>query len=272
MEASGYLNNTLLVLMSDHGARFAQFRGTQQGKYEERLPYFSLRLPGWFEKRYPEAVKNLRNNVDVITTPFDIHETFKDVISYTNRGIVSDTPRGISLFQAIPKDRTCGSAAIAPHWCTCMDWQDLPVSDSHVIASAQIVVSTINKLLIPYQEQCATLSLDTIVSSMIFSPKRDLLKFRQSSDPHGRVADLSSDMRAASELYQVTFVTTPGGGKFEATVTHDMDRNGTVVYQAELTAVSRLNAYGTQPHCVMTDSPHLRPYCYCKTQVEDRTA
>ena len=41
----GYLNDTMLVVMGDHGARTGDFRYTLQGKLEERLPMLSIALP-----------------------------------------------------------------------------------------------------------------------------------------------------------------------------------------------------------------------------------
>jgi membrane-anchored protein YejM (alkaline phosphatase superfamily) len=40
LNTSGALNKTILILMSDHGNRFADIRNTLQGKQEERLPFF----------------------------------------------------------------------------------------------------------------------------------------------------------------------------------------------------------------------------------------
>ena len=45
IEDKGYLNNTILILMADHGPRINAVRQTEQGKYEERMPYFSFRFP-----------------------------------------------------------------------------------------------------------------------------------------------------------------------------------------------------------------------------------
>ena len=42
------LDNTLLILLSDHGARFGEPRDSPQGGYEQLLPYLGLRFPAWF--------------------------------------------------------------------------------------------------------------------------------------------------------------------------------------------------------------------------------
>ena len=50
-----YLRNTLVILMSDHGARFSSLRSSLQGKQEERLPFFGFSFPEWFRSKYREA-------------------------------------------------------------------------------------------------------------------------------------------------------------------------------------------------------------------------
>lgn len=41
-------------------------------------------------------------------------------------------PRGISLFVEIPDERTCDSAGIESHWCTCYERLELSTSDHRV--------------------------------------------------------------------------------------------------------------------------------------------
>jgi phosphoglycerol transferase MdoB-like AlkP superfamily enzyme len=81
---SGHLNQTMLVVMSDHGHRFAAIRETHQGKLEERMPFFYFRLPPWVETKYPNAVRNFRENAELLTTPFDVHETMEDILRWNS--------------------------------------------------------------------------------------------------------------------------------------------------------------------------------------------
>ncbi len=43
----------------------------------------SLRFPPWFVKKYPELMKNLQTNIHRLTTPFDIHETLHEIVSFS---------------------------------------------------------------------------------------------------------------------------------------------------------------------------------------------
>jgi len=81
----------------------------------------------------------------------------------------------------------------------------------------------------------------------------------------GLVTELSDTANAMEELYRVVFRTEPGDALFEATVRR---LTGSVddVFDVDSRQISRTNAYGRQPHCVMESYPHLRPYCYCIVQ------
>ena len=92
-------------------------RASEQGKFEERLPFLAVRIPRWFSERYPHAATNLRLNSGRLTSPFDVHETLMDVLDMKRpRDRTDGPPRGYSLFQEIPDNRTCADADIDPHW------------------------------------------------------------------------------------------------------------------------------------------------------------
>ena len=44
-KAKGYLENTLLIVMGDHGLRYGAVRRLAQGKLEERLPLYYMVVP-----------------------------------------------------------------------------------------------------------------------------------------------------------------------------------------------------------------------------------
>ena len=43
----------------------------------------SFVFPPSFEKKYPDAMKNLRTNAHRLSTPFDIHATLRDIYNYS---------------------------------------------------------------------------------------------------------------------------------------------------------------------------------------------
>ena len=99
--------NTMLVLLGDHGSRNDDVRNTMQGKLEERLPWLSISLPKWVEKQYPGIGKAMKWNQDKLCTPFDVHYTLIHMLTYPIR---PSRERGMSLFDKIPTNRTCEDA------------------------------------------------------------------------------------------------------------------------------------------------------------------
>ncbi len=79
-KASPLSSNTILVVFSDHGPRYSSSRKSVLGLLHERNPFFSIYLPSLFKTRYPAETLNLRNNMDVISAPMDIHATLLDFI------------------------------------------------------------------------------------------------------------------------------------------------------------------------------------------------
>lgn len=248
-------DDTFLFVMSDHGLRFGSFRKTYQGMMEERQPSLFIVPPKTFPLRYPNAVKNLLKNRRQLTTHFDLYETLRDLTdtdSITNESIqkrshelleTEPVPRGISLFLPIPASRSCDSAAISPHWCTCHEKQELPTTDGRVLKSARLIVEQINKI-VKHFPQCQPLSLNSISESFVFSSSSDITGTER--DEH-KFVDIT-----------VRLQTKPGFGQFEATV-RVFDSG-----LANLTGtISRVNLYGKQSQCV--DDYEAKLYCFCNS-------
>ncbi|RNA09368.1 hypothetical protein BpHYR1_003542 [Brachionus plicatilis] len=86
-------------------------------------------MPRSFQEQYPEQMKNLRLNSRKLTTPFDIYETFKDLLNFENiERPHKKPPRGISLFRHIPSNRSCEDAQIEAHWCSCLNWKNIDIT------------------------------------------------------------------------------------------------------------------------------------------------
>ncbi|XP_034238528.1 uncharacterized protein LOC117643644 [Thrips palmi] len=258
----GLLNNTLLIVFSDHGPRFADIRQTIQGKQEERLPFFSFAFPPWFKQKHPEAYNNFVLNTKRLTSPFDIHATLKDIIHFPSRlGENSLKNRSMSLFKQIPLARACAHAHIEAHWCACLDWDVVSIYDSTIQEGAMAFINFLNKYTLPHRELCADLSLDEIIWSARLRPNQKLLAFHHSSDPDGFKPDLSGSQKAVTEMLQIKLRTKPGRGLFEVSMSHNLvSGNFTIRVQD----VSRINKYGSAAHCVMAANQDLRKYCYCK--------
>ncbi|CAG5121124.1 unnamed protein product [Candidula unifasciata] len=260
-----YLNNTLLILMGDHGARYSFIRSTWSGKLEERLPYFSFLFPDWFEKKYPEAIKNLRTNTKRLTTPFDLYETFQDIIHYNESAETNVSKRGISLFQEVPLERSCDHASIAPHWCACLAWKNVSLAENNTKLALQYTLDTINNYTAKYRDDCALLFIANVTMATKMETRQEVLQFKQ-TDSNGGIykIDFSAKNKNELELYQLTFQTTPGGGHFEVTVTHDLVHKKFYVSDKE---ISRINKYGNDPACILEKNKQIRQYCYCNNNI-----
>ncbi|GFN89249.1 hypothetical protein PoB_001575500 [Plakobranchus ocellatus] len=261
LSSSGYLNHTILILMADHGSRFSDVRLTQQGKLEERLPYFGFSFPPSFQAAYPEKVEQLRKNRQRLTTNFDVHETLSDLLDSRPERRSRTKGRGISLFKSIPRSRTCAQAGIEPHWCACLKWDDVTQDANLRLSTAKAVVDYLNGLTAIARDRCEVLAVGQVTSLSRFVPRQDVLMFKKSADTHGDIPDLSDNMTLNFEYLQVNFLTHPGQGRFEATVGHSLVTGDFTVRADD---VSRTNLYGNASACVTQSFPSLRPYCYCK--------
>ena len=264
LQARGDLDNTLLVMMADHGPRFSKHRRSITGKYQERLPYVGVRFPPSFVKKHPAALRNLRDNVVRLTTPYDIHATFEDILAgVPPRSASPPRSRGYSLLQAIPRDRTCSQAGIEPHWCSCMDWQEEAVTSILVRRAAQAFIDSVNNLTQHHRALCQPLRLVRVHRAVSYAAGARLASFAGNVDPDGRVPKWDAKPDIQERLYQLNVETAPGKGLFDMTVTHLLDGDK---FTADVKYISRLNAYGSQPDCVASKFPHLRKYCYCFKQ------
>jgi hypothetical protein len=75
-EEKKYLDNTLLVILSDHGNRLVPYSyKTDTGRMERKLPFLSLRLP---KKLWNTKYQlNAKNNKNKLIAAYDIHQTLR---------------------------------------------------------------------------------------------------------------------------------------------------------------------------------------------------
>ncbi|XP_050306878.1 uncharacterized protein LOC126743706 isoform X4 [Anthonomus grandis grandis] len=250
LNETGSLNNTVLIFMSDHGIRWGDIRKTYQGQMEERLPFVIMKFPEWFKQTYPAAVGNFIKNTRRLTTPFDLHETLKQLLDVDQllnvRKIMNEKSRGYSLFDEIPKQRTCEDAEIVSHWCTCQQSVAIETDNKIVVSAAKFAVDHINSQLKGYGD-CAILDLANITQARVLTYDAEHITSKES------VKD-----------YTITLNTTPGDAIFEVTVRQKEGTGNVAPGNFSVTgSISRLNLYGKQSYCI-TDF-HLKLYCYCKS-------
>ncbi|PIC31628.1 hypothetical protein B9Z55_012266 [Caenorhabditis nigoni] len=272
MNELGMFDDSIVIVMADHGHRFAKLRETHQGQLEERMPFFSIALPK--ELRETEKGKrierNLRENAEKLTSPFDIHASLLDILNLSTTSSDdfhqmqdASQKRSLSVFRPIPIDRTCSQAGIEPHWCTCLSWKNaLETEEDRKLSEriANAVVSEFNRELSVARELCAPLTLSKILDSKKLLPEKDLLAYKNVKDRDGFVADLSGDTTAAFAHYQLKIETVPGNGIYEITLFYDMIQNE---LKMDFGAISHVNKYGDKPHCIIDKNFFLATFCVC---------
>ncbi|XP_028406249.1 uncharacterized protein LOC114528742 [Dendronephthya gigantea] len=258
LKQSNTLNNTLLIIMGDHGARYGSARALMQGKLEERLPLFSMSFPPWVLEKYPEISKNLKTNTDRLTSWFDVYATFRHMLSYPE--VPANLKHGQSLFVEVPISRTCPQASVKKHWCPCLEWVNVDKKHSHAMNSALSAVDFINNAILEHEKSaknCRNLTIKNINYAMLERPNDKLLSFQQTNDLLPAFSDGSKPSHKDFCRYQIQFTTYPNNAIYEATVRYH--KKWFIVSKD----ISRVNEYGNQPDCIARDLPHLRKFCMC---------
>jgi hypothetical protein len=270
MYKRGYFDNTIFILMTDHGARFSSLRKTYQGKLEERLPFISIRMPLKFQQTYPHLMHNLRLNSHRLITPFDLHETFEHLFEFHSNDLYqSKSDRSYSLFQLIPENRTCSQADIEQHWCACLHWSDMSINEPIIQQFGQQAVDYLNNFVSDYKTECAKLRLYQINKANQLQANERLLKFVGSSDKDGRIPNFRNHtlkkltktlLSNQTKYYQIQFETIPGNGLFELTAEYNPLNETFSIRKRRL---SRMNKYGHTSACIAYKRPEFREICYC---------
>lgn len=245
MENRGILDESMVVMFSDHGMRYGEVRHLVTGWLEERTPFIFIWLPPWFRNEHPEFVEALKINRNRLTNPYDVHMTLKHILKLADpsREIVPapNCPKCQSLFNEVPWNRTCEDISIGTHWCTCPTYDDQDENDRIVQGAVKYALADINKLLDKYDKEQLCYRL----------------KLKRISHARKSVHQLPNDSFVD---YLVTFLASPSDAWFEATVRYRENRG----YEIS-TLTSRLNKYGKQSSC--SKEYHLRKFCYCKSFV-----
>jgi len=124
-EKQKLLDNTLLVIMSDHGSRLTKYSyQSKVGRMERSTPFFSMRLPK--QLIGTEFHRNAVSNKDKLFTAHDVHKTLNQFYYFNQNSSLNSacrqrfarsdrevrSLRGISLFEKHPENRSCYDALI----------------------------------------------------------------------------------------------------------------------------------------------------------------
>lgn len=277
-ESSKLKENTILILFSDHGPRFSNIRSTMKGLLEERNPFFSIYLPNKFQNQFPDQFKIFKANLNSLVTPFDIHETFLDLLFMlkTGKQLKMSVKRTISLFKPIPMTRTCSDADIETHWCACLKRRKLQINDYAIELSQKLIKFMNQNILINHLNKCSFLKLSKLnkiylleASDSIRKKQRTVNKeniFRRLINRIIRPVAKEVEVVKNFEQYHIQLETVPNYGIYETTLSVERNLKNLKDYTVHIDSnlISRLDKYGNQSICIHEEFPDLRKYCFCK--------
>lgn len=203
-----------------------------------------------------------RNNSEILTSPFDLHETLMDIV--TNMGVVSDfhrqlhnRTRGQSLLRPILGDRSCETAGIPQDFCSCLQETAVNTSDARVIRGAAALIDRVNEMLADYRSLCAKLELEEIKNAQLILPNINAVRDSQKSVLYGGKTPAGFYVD-----YRITALVEPSRAVFEGSLRYSVAEDKFSVSGE----VNRINRYGNQSLCIK--EPVLRKFCFCLDQLE----
>ncbi|CAB9510836.1 Protein of unknown function (DUF229) [Seminavis robusta] len=115
-EPSSVWDDTVIVLLSDHGLHYGNYLMTRQGLKERSQPMFHIHLPSKYTTQAQREV--LHDNSKYYTTPFDVHETLLQLLLPEENAATKDSSpklQGSSLLEELPSSgQTCETTPLIP--------------------------------------------------------------------------------------------------------------------------------------------------------------
>ncbi|KAG6450033.1 uncharacterized protein LOC115443478 [Manduca sexta] len=232
---TGSLNNTFVLLLSDHGMSFGDFKKYQDTYYEKRLPMLFMWVPYEFQKLYSKEFNNTKINQYRMLSPHDVYSTIIDILTFSNHTNASSEAcsQCTSLFKEISLQRKCADAGVDDVWCACHFLEYIDDNNVRVSKSIKLVANYIqNKSntvkTIPYMK-CDELHIKTVLRTQTYSENNKI-------------------------YYLIAVLMSPGNFSFEAKVLDDGKDLSIVL------PVMSLSRHG-RGNCAI--DPNDRAFCLC---------
>lgn len=264
MNDEGLLGNTFLFFMSDHGHRFDWFRQTLIGRIEDKMPLVLFKIPDKFKTNYPHIAANLQYNMQRLVSPFDGHETMKDILhaNFASRenaskqleiasGTNINALKPYSLFSRVPKKRTCAQAGIKEEFCACYASSTVNLGEKATSSISKFVIGKTVALTDKWRDQCA---IYKFLSVKYIQKRQPMGKLKYKSHP--TFWGFRWTPAEPESLYIIAVEADPGRAVFEATVSVRSDESMEILGE-----INRINRYGNQSYCMT--KKEMRPYCFC---------
>ncbi|XP_072144681.1 uncharacterized protein [Dermacentor andersoni] len=129
LTASGVLNDTALLLLSNYGKRTGDFAFRSAfSEYEAKTPFCFLVLPEAFLRKNPGVAVALEVNQRRLVSAYDVHATLLTLAQLPDDKF-EFTDRGLSLFRPLPPRRSCGDAFVQQDACACLNSRPTTLAD-----------------------------------------------------------------------------------------------------------------------------------------------
>ncbi|KAH7644503.1 hypothetical protein HUG17_0041 [Dermatophagoides farinae] len=251
-------NNTIVILMGDHGNRFGSVLETQIGRIEERMPLFAIRLPEQLHSKHQNLSKYLDMNRSRLATWLDVNVMLNDILNANYTSIDSnnnndDDDDKLSTIRSryspwretIPLNRNCSTALIPDLYCACDSHIMMETNSSLITDASYALVDYLNEILIDYRSVCHRLVLNQTRLAEQILPSTATVHYR--------------NYRQQIEL---TILVEPSKGLFRSRLYRTAnDPDHWIVESGQIT---RINKYGQQSSCITQRD--LKPFCYCYDQ------
>ncbi|KAJ0170626.1 hypothetical protein K1T71_013997 [Dendrolimus kikuchii] len=236
------LDNTVIIVMSDHGMRFGPQRATELGRIEERLPFLSIVLPKTVQTLRPAALLNLKSNVNVLTTTYDVYDTILDIVeldTYRSNCTVSGAKilRGMSLLEPIPKNRSCYEADIAPYWCVCNEWKAVSRNETIYRKVVSQLVEHVNGVIKQFPTLCSKRDLLHVEWVKRSNPKH-MTYLSKHFNVTNKIKPLKQYREPYFDYYQVKIVMGPKPAVYEGAVTYSVETDSLTINENDVTRVN----------------------------------
>lgn len=111
------LQDTVVILLSDHGTHGIWYNEYEIGALEHALPMLYVLAPDWLMQERPKWLAALRANQKRLVTPNDLYRTLRLLASYPDAPAAAD--EAPTIFEDIPRERTCQQAGVPGVYCSC---------------------------------------------------------------------------------------------------------------------------------------------------------
>jgi len=124
-ESKEILENTVIIVMADHGFYKGDYAKSEEGLIERRLPLFLLRVPKRLTRFIPNVESIIEANSKQVTSHYDVFKTLFQLSqmgkTHLEKSKLDEDEIGFgrTLFESFPINRSCEEAGIPGQWCAC---------------------------------------------------------------------------------------------------------------------------------------------------------